>query len=93
MGDHSEDNIIDASKENDEVKKMVAWFLENYEDPAENTPYDGEYVWIYGGPYHPADEISDKFRDASENNLQRAIEIISEHSIEWTKPPGPDFSQ
>lgn len=33
---------------------MRTWFLQNYEDPAERTPYEsreGGYIWIWGGPY------------------------------------------
>lgn len=38
---------------------MRNWFLERYENPVARCPYDeGEYVFIYGGPYYAIDEIS-----------------------------------
>ena len=33
---------------------MIEWFNQNFEDPAERTPYEsaeGGYQWIWGGPY------------------------------------------
>jgi len=33
---------------------MADWFLANFENPAECTPYEsaeGGYQWIWGGPY------------------------------------------
>ncbi len=44
-----------------QLEIMKTWFLENYEDPAENTPYEsgeGGYIYIFGGPYDADDELS-----------------------------------
>lgn len=39
------------------VENMVEWFLENYKDPADGVPWeDGEYIYVYGGPYHAEEE-------------------------------------
>ena len=93
MSDHFDEPVFDTSKENDEVKKMVTWFLDNYEDPTENTPWDGGFVWIYGGPYRADEELGDKFPEALQEDLERAAEILSKEVGEWTKPPGPDFGE
>jgi len=45
---------------------MLQWFSENYEDPAENTPYEsaeGGYQYIWGGPYEARDEVYAQFGD------------------------------
>ncbi|HGL6714606.1 hypothetical protein NTJ56_20835 [Burkholderia contaminans] len=45
---------------------MLRWFLDRYEDPANETPWDGEdgeYVFVWGGPYDPNDEIQARFSD------------------------------
>src|SRR6516164_4356205 len=41
--------------------KMVDWFFANFEDPAESTPYDGGYVYIWGGPYDAREELNEAF--------------------------------
>jgi hypothetical protein len=41
------------------VKRMVEWFLANYEDPVNSTPYDGAeggYQYQCGGRYSARDE-------------------------------------
>jgi len=43
---------------------MRTWFFENFENPAERTPYEsreGGYIWIWGGPYDAQEELSDEF--------------------------------
>ena len=55
----------DLSDENEAVLDMVEWFLARYEDPAENCPRDdGEFVFIYGGPFLAAERIRDAAIDA-----------------------------
>lgn len=43
---------------------MRTWFFENFEDPAERTPYEsreGGYIWIWGGPYDAQEKLGDEF--------------------------------
>lgn len=47
-----------------QIAAMRRWFLDRYEDPANETPWDGEdkeYVFVWGGPYDPNVEIQDRF--------------------------------
>ncbi len=47
-----------------QIKAMRRWFTDRYEDPANETPWDGEdkqYVFVWGGPYDPNDEIQERF--------------------------------
>ena len=78
--------------ENDEVKRIVEWFFQNYERPEENTPRDdGDWVWIHGGPYDADWEIRAHFTESSEADLARAIELIEEMGVgEWAGVPGLD---
>jgi hypothetical protein len=54
-----------AGKSHDEmVKTMVKWFFENFEDPAEETPFEsaeGGYQYIWGGPYNANEELQAAF--------------------------------
>jgi len=78
------DDRFDASQENASVQSMVKWFLENYEDPVESCPHDeGEYVFIYGGPYYAEWELRARFEDKEEVDLVRALDILSDVS-EWS---------
>jgi hypothetical protein len=67
------------------VEAMVAWFLANFEDPAERTPWDeGEYVFIWGGPCYARDELDDAFGSvASERAIAAAVDRIEEDGIMW----------
>jgi len=69
------------------VEAMVAWFYENFEDPANEMPYDGKeggYQYIHGGPYEAADYIPDAFPDADEEDHIAAIDAIDAE--------GPDYA-
>jgi len=47
-----------------QIAAMRRWFVERYEDPANEPPWDGEdkeYVFVWGGPYDPNNEIQDRF--------------------------------
>lgn len=69
------------------IKNMVEWFLENYKDPVDGVPWnDGEYYYVYGGPYHADEELWDHFPDANEDDIEKAVEEIeSDGTIDWVK--------
>jgi hypothetical protein len=66
----------------------TAWFLRNYEDPANETPYEtreGGYQYIWGGPYDAADEISNEFGSLlSDDDIDAAVQKVQEDGIyDW----------
>ena len=64
--------------------KMVDWFFANFEDPAESTPYDGGYVYIWGGPYDAREELNEAFGVvATERAIEAAVEQIENEGFEW----------
>ena len=66
------------------VETMVEWFQANFEDPAEGTPFDeGEYVFIWGGPYDAREELECAFSTAPEHVIKMAVERIEEDGWEW----------
>jgi hypothetical protein len=67
------------------VERMTEWFFANFEDPAESTPWDeGEYVYIWGGPYDAREEIEAAFGNtASEQAIDEAVEAIESDGYEW----------
>ncbi|GFE72391.1 hypothetical protein [Novosphingobium sp. TCA1] len=69
------------------VETMVTWFLENFEDPVNETPYnsrEGGYLYIHGGPFEAQDFIPYAFPDASEDEHQAAIDQLD--------ADGPDYA-
>lgn len=77
-----------ADLERDErVDAMVEWFFENFEDPAQETPYNGReggYLYIHGGPYEAESYIPNAFPEATEEEHTEAIERI--------EADGPEFA-
>jgi len=67
------------------VQELVDWFFANYEDPANGVPYEGEYLYVLGGPYDAWDELSAQFPDAPERLIQEAVDAIHPHGFEWVK--------
>lgn len=67
---------------------MRAWFLDRYCDPAHETPYNGReggYLFIYGGPYDPAEVLPERFTGiVNEDLIQEVIdEMHDEVGNQW----------
>jgi hypothetical protein len=85
MGPPSPCPDIRGMKHTAAVEAMVEWFLINFEDPAERTPWDeGEYVFIWGGPCYARDELENVFGNvASERTIAAAVDRIEEEGDLW----------
>lgn len=71
-----------------QIEAMRQWFLSRYQDPANDTPYNGReggYLFIHGGPYDPADEIPHRFIGVVEEDVidELVDDLISEFGDEW----------
>jgi hypothetical protein len=69
------------------IEAMVEWFGDNFEDPAQETPYEsaeGGYIYIWGGPYDAREEIGEAFLDADEDEIEEAIDQIqADGTFDW----------
>jgi hypothetical protein len=69
------------------VWAMTAWFFENFEDPAECTPYcsaEGGYLYIHGGPYTADEVLNDIFDgEVDQRVICKAVEQIEKEGFEW----------
>jgi hypothetical protein len=87
------DAMMDAAREH-AVEHMKDWFLERYEDPVHNTPYEtaeGGYIYIWGGPFDARDVLYAQF--GSENPEELIEEVASElerECTEWARIPTAD---
>lgn len=71
------------------IENLVKWFFENYKDPADGVPWDGEdkeYVYMHGGPYGATEELWTHFPDADDEVIEAAVaEIENDGTIDWVK--------
>jgi len=75
-------------EKSEQIKVMKAWFYENFEDPAENTPYvsaDGGYQWIWGGPYDASEVLSSEFGEHVPEEVieEIAAEVQADGLYDW----------
>jgi hypothetical protein len=74
---------------------MIEWFHQNFEDPAERTPYEsaeGGYQWIWGGPYDARDQLEGKFGGlAPESLIEEVVNKVEEDGLfDWAPTPSRD---
>lgn len=70
------------------IEKMIEWFGENYEDPANDVPHDsreGGYQYGPGEPYDPIEVLQEEFDTVSEEDIEIAASKIYEEGSEWVK--------
>ena len=74
------------------IKLLVEWFHYLYEDPANETQYNGReggYLYVKGGPYNAEQELRDNFEDiVLEAAILAAVEEIqSDGLFDWAPSP------
>lgn len=74
---------------------MEAWFRQNFEDPAERTPYEsaeGGYQYIHGGPYEADDVLQNEFDGiVPEDLIAELADELSNECWEWAPVDGSEF--
>jgi hypothetical protein len=87
MGPPSAPPDLREKSRDEVVELLVEWFFDNFEDPVDNMPWDGEiggYVYIWGGPYDAREELEEAFGDtATEQALEEAAAKIENKGWEW----------
>ena len=74
MGPPTEPPDIRGKDHDEAVDLMVRWFFQNFEDPVQCTPWeDGEYVFIWGGPFDACTEIDSAFGEMAAEDTTNAI--------------------
>ena len=81
------------SKADREIQRgvMRTWFFQRYEDPQEECPYDpeeGDYVYIWGGPYDAREELDREFdRVVPQEVINALAEELERDCVEWSAVP------
>jgi hypothetical protein len=82
-----DNNWLKSASPEDQKIAVKTWFLNRYCDPAMETPYNHEdgYIYINGGPYDPAEEISNRFEGLIDEQLINEVvrELYLEGGDEW----------
>ena len=84
---------VDLSTLNKEeqIDEMRQWFYRNYERPEENTPYEGGFIYIWGGPYEATDVLHSTFcNEVPEEVIDELAEELESESWEWAAIPKPE---
>jgi hypothetical protein len=85
-------NDINKLSREEQIQIMKNWFLSNYQDPQNECPYDkeeGDYVYIYGGPYDAREELEGQFDDYVEKiAIDELVDELENQCYEWS---GIDF--
>ena len=66
------------------------WFLGMFEDPANEIPRaEGEYHYVWGGPYNALEELESEFTDFDFDRLQDFAQRLEDRGgvVDWA--PGP----
>ena len=81
-------NEIKNLDKDEQIQIMKNWFLSNYQDPQNECPYDkeeGDYVYIYGGPYNAMEELNDEFGDyVNEEIIKELADELENDCYEWS---------
>lgn len=79
----------------EQVRIMVSWFFERYEDPANRLPYntrEGGYQWVFGSPTSADEALQDEFSSFVDyDTIQRAVEEIEADGFDWSPIPDDDY--
>ncbi len=83
-----DDDWIKGAPEEQQIEAMRRWFHARFEDPSNQTPYDGGeggFQFVWGGPYDPNDEIQNRFGSLVEYEVMEKLiqELWQEVGDEW----------
>jgi hypothetical protein len=75
---------------------MLQWFFQNFEDPVNSTPWDGEtkdYMYIWGGPYDASEQLYDRFGElVPESLIEKVVdEVQADGTSDWAPHPNSPF--
>ena len=84
--------FFDGKTSNEQKAFLKEWFLNNYEDPVDCCPYeDGEYVYIWGWPYYPKEELEEHFSGyVAQVVIDEVAKELESISWEWSDLPEND---
>jgi hypothetical protein len=81
--------------DDEQIDIMRNWFYENYQNPEIECPYDheeGDYVYIWGGPYSAEEELETEFGDyVKAENIKTLVNELEGYCYEWSAISSPEY--
>jgi hypothetical protein len=82
--------------EDEQREWMRTWFFQNFEDPQNKTPWDGEtksYMYLWGGPFDAREQLWEKFGDIVSDALMEEVaeEIQGDGTFDWAPTSNSPF--
>jgi hypothetical protein len=67
------------------VERMTQWWFENFEHPAGSCPYeDGEWIFVWGGPFDARSELEFTFGDvAAQRTIDAVVTKLETKASQW----------
>ena len=86
----------EAQRRSDAIDTMEAWFFEQFEDPQNEMPRDGEeqaFFYPWGGPFEASDVLHGEFSHLfDERTITAAVlRIERDGTVEWAPTADGDF--
>lgn len=90
-----DDTWLSSAPRELQITAMRRWFLDRFEDPANETPWDGEekeYLFVWGGPFDPDEEIQGRFGDIVDYDVMEELitDLCTEVGDKWA-PARPEI--
>jgi hypothetical protein len=86
-GDLISGESLKRADEDVQIDVMRIWFFQNFEDPANSTPYDGReggFQFIWGGPYEADNELQSEFAHILPYEvIEKLVDELNSISTEW----------
>ncbi|MGV3526290.1 MAG: restriction endonuclease subunit S [Candidatus Sericytochromatia bacterium] len=86
----SDTELKNLDKQN-QLELMKKWFLQNFEDPQENNPYDsesGDYIFIWGGPFNAIEVLLEEFEEYVDKSvIEELANQLEKISPVWSTVP------
>jgi hypothetical protein len=77
-----------------QIDVMRNWFYENYQNPEGECPYDpeeGDYVYIWGGPYSAEEELETEFGEyVKRENVKTLVDELEGYCYGWSAISSPE---
>jgi len=68
-----------------QLEYMEAWFRQNFAGPEQEMPIsEGEFVYIWGGPYDATDELGQMFGDVVDFEvIEELVKDLEREAVDW----------
>lgn len=75
---------VEGLSPEEQSEALEEWFRSKYESPNERTPYEGEFIWIWGGPFDAREELYGRYKGfVADDVIEELADRLSDENPEW----------